>query len=299
MKTFEKTALASCKNKKVVLKCSVMKVNERESNMNNSLFKKTVRIVKKASRIMIGVDFSITEKDSPVNIVTSADTAVQAYLQKHLTAILPGSAFLGEEEPNKKQSCEFLWVVDPIDGTTNFARGISDCAISVALLKNGEAVLGVVYSPRSKELFTAQKGKGARLNGKPISVSKKSFSQSLFCTAFSLYQKEYGNACISLLSDVYGECNDFRRFGACSMELCYLAAGRCDLYFEVRLFPWDYAAGILILREAGGFASALGGSEIPYDSISPIIAANTRENFEHLKEKVSQYIPEITYDTEL
>lgn len=267
--------------------------------MQNSLLKKTVQIAKKASRIMNEVNFSVIEKDSPINIVTSADTAVQAYLQKHLTALLPGSAFLGEEEQHAAGVCEFLWVVDPIDGTTNFARGIADCAISVALLKNGETVLGVVYSPRKRELFTAEKGKGAYLNGKPISVSEKPFSESIFCTAFSLYQKEYGPACVSLLSDVYHECNDFRRFGSCAMELCYLAAGRCDLYFEIRLFPWDYAAGILILREAGGFASALNGADVPYDSISPIIAANTRENFERLTQKVLTHIPEVTYPREL
>ncbi len=264
----------------------------------SGLLKKTVRLVKRASRFMRDENFSVAEKGSATNIVTTADTSIQSYLQKHLIAMLPGSTFFGEEEQRGQERSEFLWIVDPIDGTMNFARGIADCAISVALLQNGEPVLGVVYSLRKKELFTAEKGGGAYLNGRRITVSDKPFSDGLFCTAFSLYQKEHAAPCISLLTDVYHQCNDFRRFGTCALELCYLAAGRCDLYFEIRVYPWDHAAAGLILREAGGFISSLGGEPLSYDLLTPLIAANTRENFDRLVQKVSQHIPEITYQRE-
>ena len=134
--------------------------------------------------------FSVSEKGSASNLVTTADTAVQERLRALLGKILPQAGFLGEESPEYTQG-ELYWVVDPIDGTTNFVRGMRLSVISVALVNNNEEVLGVVYHPYSEELFSAVKGQGAFLNGKRIRVSERDFSHSLFFTAFSVYKKQY------------------------------------------------------------------------------------------------------------
>lgn len=250
--------------------------------------------VRQAAKHMEQV-FTTQEKGSCANIVTSADLAVQAELEQTLCALLPGSALFGEESVGRTASAAYLWVVDPIDGTTNFARGIPECAISVALLVENEAVLGVVYNPARDRMFYAVRGMGAWCNASPIHVSARPFSNGLLCTAMSLYKKEYAPACVSIISEAYLQCNDIRRFGSCALELCYLACGECDLYFEFRVFPWDYAAAALILQEAGGIIRGLHGAALTHDRTTPLIAANTPSNYEHLSSIVSKHIPQVPY----
>ena len=190
----------------------------------NKLRQETQVLVKAASKLMLGV-FTTEEKGSPDNIVTSADLAVQSFLEQELKALLPGSGFFGEEGSS---GCGngYLWVVDPIDGTTNFSRGIPECGISVALLKDDAPVIGVVYNPYRDSMYSAVKGQGAACNGKTIHVSGKTFREGLFCTALSLYRKEFGQRCLEVLREVYAGCSDFRRMGSCALELCYLAEGK-------------------------------------------------------------------------
>lgn len=257
--------------------------------------KRVMRIVKRASRIM-HASYTIEEKDSPSNIVTSADIGVQKFLEKRLCKLLQKSQLLGEEGDKHQSDSEYLWIVDPIDGTTNFARGIGECAISVALLHNEEIVLGVVYNPYQKKMFYAERGKGAWCNGKKIHVSNAGFKQGIFCTAYSLYKKEFADKCERVLAEVYEQCNDFRRFGSCALELCYLAEGKCDLYFEFRVFPWDYAAAHLILEEAGGVIYGQKNQELHFDRTTPIIAANTVENYEKLRSIIEKHIDEYAYE---
>ena len=235
--------------------------------------------------------FSIEEKEGESwNIVTSADVAVQEYLQKELMALLPEAGFYGEEEHEHDFSKPISWIVDPIDGTTNFARGMQQSGISVGLRQGQELVLGVVYNPDLDDMFWATKGNGAYLNGKRLSVSKKDFAHSIFCTAMCLYRKSYAKLCSDVLFEAYNQCADFRRFGVASLEMCYLAAGRVDTFFELRLFPWDFAAAAVILSEAGGVMSTMvwdkGKAEpsgkLILDAPSPMIAANSRENLEKL-----------------
>ena len=121
-------------------------------------------------------------------------------------------------------------------------------------------LMGVVYIPRTGEMFHAEKGKGAYLNGKRIKVSSRSFNNAVMCTALPVYHKEYAEVCSRIILEAFGKCNDIRRFGACAPELCYLAMGRCELYFEYLLSPWDYAAASLIITEAGGIISSIDGS---------------------------------------
>lgn len=254
----------------------------------------TEAIVRQAALLMQGA-FTTTEKNTAVDIVTSADIAIQNFLQARLCALLPGSDFFGEEAPAGTSFGRYLWVVDPIDGTANFSRGIGEYCISVALLENNTPVIGIVYKPQGDILYSAVAGEGAARNGMPIHVSDTPFSGGIFCTAMSLYRKEYAADCIKVIAEAYGQCNDVRRFGSCALELCYLAEGICDLYFEFRVFPWDFAAAALILQEAGGVIRGQNEQPLPYDRTTPVIAANTADNFAKLNSIIQKHIPTFPY----
>ncbi len=254
------------------------------------------KIVRKAARLAQPSQCEIREKDSPINIVTSADLAVQQSLVGDLSRLIPGSGFLCEENHLSVTDREFIWVIDPIDGTMNFSRGIPCFSISVGLLHHGDVVAGVVYAPALHEMYTASLHGGAFLNGRPIRASQKPFSEAIFYVALSLYRKDLSELCLGILRDTYAKCNDFRRSGSCALEMCHLALGRCDLFFEMRVFPWDYAAGSVILSEAGGKATSLGGAILPMDRPSAVIGANTEENHRLLSEIVSSHVPTVPYE---
>lgn len=258
----------------------------------SKLEKKTVRAVKQAACIWNKGTGTVKEKNGAANIVTEADLSVQRFLQNKLGKLLPDAGFLCEEENVADLRKEYLWVIDPIDGTTNFARGLPECAISVALLYKKEPVLGVVFAPRLKLLFTAVKGKGAYCCGKRIHTSQKTFAESLFCTGLCLYQKELSDSCSQIISQVHPKCNDIRRLGSCALELCYLALGRCDLFFEIRTYPWDYAAGLLIIEEAGGVLRGYRGEKLDLREMSMLIGANNPDNYHKLESIISEIITE-------
>ena len=258
------------------------------------MIEQVIELVRKASKLMTD-DIIIEQKGNDSNYVTSADVNVQHYLEEHLPQLLPGSTFLGEEEDEQVVESEYIWVVDPIDGTSNFIRGLGASAISVGLVKDGKPYLGVIYEPYKNEMYYAERGKGAFLNGKPIHVSDRDFKHATMCSAASLYNKDLAKPCFNIIEKVYYESDDFRRFGAAAIELAYLAAGRIELYFEIRLFPWDMAAGQVIIEEAGGVVEYLHEEGLPLDRPAGIIAANSKENFEKLKEIVYGEIPEKLY----
>lgn len=244
--------------------------------------------------------FTVKQKDSFANVVTSHDVEIQAFLCKELACLLPGCGFLCEENDLiQTQGKEYVFVIDPIDGTANYAHGVKESAISVALLQNGKPLVGVVYNPFHDEMFYAEAGKGSYLNGKPIHASQRVFADGLFCTAMSLYQKAYAPLCAEIIMGAYLRCSDIRRFGSCALELCYLAAGRCDLYFEIRVFPWDYAAAFLILSEAGGILKGFRGESLAFDKPTPLIGANTAENYEELQNIVCKKMKEVPYEEKL
>lgn len=280
------------------------------------------KIVRQAAELMMAANFEITHKEGYANIVTSTDVAVQDFLCKHLAELLPGSRFLCEEddideltsrqvdklnasETNNSSTEQYTWIIDPIDGTANFARGIDQCAICVGLGVTNKVnelasnsdypsfggarggfpttiILGLVYIPRTGELFYAEKGKGAYLNGKRIHVSDRPFANGILCTALPVYHKEYAPLCSKIILEAFTLCNDIRRFGACAPELCYLAMGRCEMYFEYLLSPWDFAAASLILTEAGGVITDLNGNAPTCLHPSGIVAANNKENLDRM-----------------
>lgn len=246
-------------------------------------------IVREASCLM-RTDFDVSCKDGLSNIVTSSDLAVQDFLCKRLAEVLPDSGFICEEEYINDSSCEYTWIIDPIDGTANYSRGIDQCAICVALKHNADIVLGVVYIPATDEMFSAVRGGGAYLNDNRISVSSRMFENSILCTALPVYHKEYTNVCSSIIRKAFLNVNDIRRFGACAPELCYLAMGRCELYFEYILSPWDFAAASLVLTEAGGVITDLKGERLTYLCKSGVIAANNAENHRRMADIVCSVI---------
>lgn len=261
----------------------------------SELESKVIKLVKDAAKLAEEKSFDISCKDGPSNIVTTNDIAVQHFLHKKLKELMPESEFLCEEEDMRNSGSEYVWVIDPIDGTMNYSRGIAECAVSVALVRRGKCLLGVVCDILSDNVFSATAEGGAKMNGKSISVSKSNFESGLLCTAMSLYNKEYARVCNEIIYEAYMQCNDVRRFGSCAIELCYLAAGKCDLYFEIRVFPWDYAASYLILKEAGGVLYGFGGQELTFDKPTALIGANNRENYEKLNDIVLKHLNKIPY----
>lgn len=250
-----------------------------------------IHIVKRASEIMLKAKFTISQKEGYSNIVTSSDLEIQNFLCQELELLTPGCGFLCEEgDEQRTQGKDLIWIIDPIDGTANFSRGISDCCISVALKNKGEITHGVVYNPYKNELYQAEKGQGSYLNGNKLSVSDRVFENGLLCTAMSLYNKQYAKVCSDIIYEAYMQCNDVRRFGACALELCYMAAGTCDLYFEYRVLPWDYSAAYLILREAGGVLVGRGGEPLGCDVPTMLIGANNQQNLERLLAIVNKHL---------
>ena len=239
--------------------------------------------------------FSVEEKDSASNLVTSADVALECYLRDRLSEILPEAQFLGEEG-HTIDGASLFFVVDPIDGTANFTRRMNMSAISVGLVRDGEAVLGVVYDPYRKELFYAEKGEGAYLNGAPISVSDRDISHSVIFTAFSLYRREYAPACVRILERVYERCDDFRRIGSAVLELAYLCCGRGELYFEARVYPWDVCAALCILREAGGYYASPHFEHIDFTHPFSVVCANSKSSLELLLSIVREEMPSLYSD---
>ena len=191
-----------------------------------------------------------------VDLVTETDRAVESFLTRELSALLPQSTFLAEETAAENRLGPLTWIVDPLDGTTNFAHGLPAVAVSVALWREGALELGVVHLPKTRETFSAWSGRGAWLNGQAISVSKQSeISQALVATGFPYAKRERIDEIMPLLHNVLTTCRGLRRMGAAAVDLAYTACGRFDVFYELGLKPWDTAAGWLLVQEAGGRVS--------------------------------------------
>ena len=240
---------------------------------------------KEAGNIMLDREgLKVTSKGTRENFATSADYEVERFLRKRLTELLPGSSFVGEED-GKSGDGDYEWIVDPIDGTANYARDLEVSTVSIALRKNKETISGVVYQPYTKEMFYAEKGKGSFINGKKMHVSDRPLENSMFCTSWNAYNKSKAPMCFRISERIFPLCEDIRRFGTAAYELSLLADGKIDIYYEAALQPWDLAAGALIVREAGGVCSSVFGPE-SYDSKGPMIAANSKKSFDIIRDIV-------------
>lgn len=254
-----------------------------------------IQIVRDASVLMKERYTNVEEKGSSSNCVTDADINVQNYLTDKLLALLPDSIVVGEENETFSISDGYTWVIDPIDGTSNFIRDLGLSVISVGLLKKGEPYIGVIYFPYRDEMYYAEQGKGAFLNDEAIHVSDRDFAHSHLCSAMSLYDKTHAKSCFNIIEKVYMESDDLRRLGSAALELAYLAAGKVELYFEIRIFAWDVAAAATIIKEAGGYIEFLFHDKLPIPGPLGVIAANSKENFEKLRDIVYKELPKQPY----
>ncbi len=235
-------------------------------------------IVKEAGEIVLSahdIAAHTHEKSSAADLVTEYDLAVENFLKEKRPPLVPGAIFYGEEEQeNADPATGWAFIVDPIDGTTNFVRGLRQSAVSVALAKDGVIEYGVVLDPYKAELFSARRGGGAFLNGSLIHVSDRPLSQGVFGMGTAIYRREYLAPTMRLTEQLFRRSCDFRRMGAAALDLCNVACGRTELFFEYSLCPWDYAAGSLLVTEAGGVISTLDGQPLAFDRRCSCWASN-------------------------
>ncbi len=230
----------------------------------------------KAGRMLkdsIGQSSEIFYKGT-VDLVTNFDTRAQRMIIDHISSRFPDHDYLAEEGLSQKKGAEFRWIIDPLDGTTNYAHSFPVFTVSIALERNGEVILGLVYDPMREEMFSAVKGEGAFLNKKGIKVSAvDDLNKSLLATGFpyDIRTSEVNN--IAHFNNFLTRAQGIRRCGSAAMDLCYVACGRFDGFWELKLSPWDMAAGALIVQEAGGRISDFRNEEFTIFG-SEILASN-------------------------
>lgn len=240
------------------------------------LIEEIVRAVRKCAQIIVVAkrsDEMVDAKEGHANFVTTYDKQVQEELKKELLAITPDAAFAGEEEESicipKKG---LTYIVDPIDGTTNFIYDYHMSCISVGVLMDYEPYMAVIYNPYLDEMYTAIAGRGAFMNGKSIHVSEGNFSSSLVAFGTAPYYEELKQESFRLAYEVLGRAADVRRSGSAALDFCAVAAGRVAMFFELRLCPWDFAAGALLVTEAGGVVTTVDGQPLDYSKKGSAIA---------------------------
>lgn len=215
---------------------------------------------------------NVTQKGE-ADFVTRADYEISEYLHCRLTETFPDIGFISEEGDTNIDIKKDYWILDPIDGTTNFMHGLQFCAVSLGLYSGGDMMAGVIYIPYTNQLFWAEKGKGAFLNGQPIQCSKKQkLSDCIGILEFNPYFKHDYRAAMDHALKIYRNCQDIRTFGSAAVELAYVACGQADAFFGRYLKPWDFAAGLCLIREAGGVMTDLNG-EVQIDQFNTHMVA--------------------------
>jgi myo-inositol-1(or 4)-monophosphatase len=222
---------------------------------------------------MLGNTHQIIKKGE-IDLVTEADLAAEKAILEVVGQAFPGDAMLAEEAGKQGAKAARTWLIDPLDGTTNYAHGFPFFAVSIALEIENEVVMGVVYNPCMDEFFGAAKGKGAFLNGEALQVSETGrIGESLLATGFPYDVHERPERVMAMLERMLVRAQGIRRLGSASLDLCYVAAGRMDGFWEEDLKPWDTAAGEIIVREAGGKVTTFAGKPYtPY--LDTVLASN-------------------------
>lgn len=239
-----------------------------------------IELLKKVSRKAgdclseyFGTELEIRMKGE-LDLVTQADEAAESLIVSAITTHYPDDEILAEEGGGKTGSSGWKWIIDPLDGTTNFAHGLPHFAVSAALAKDGVLEAGIINDPMKNQLFAATRGKGATLNGVPIRVgSRTRLSESLSATGFSYDRRERMPVLLERVSNLLNHCQGMRRFGSAALDLAYVACGRFDLFIEDGLNAWDVAAGVLLVEEAGGFTCDFSASGTDLDK-GQIVACN-------------------------
>ncbi len=222
-----------------------------------------------------GTSYGISSKAGKQNLVTEYDYASEKCIIGLIQEQFPGHAILAEESGGSPSAGGVLWVIDPLDGTVNFARNIPLFTISIGVVVDRKVISGVVYQPMTEELFVAERGKGAYLNGERLHVSKTdTFEKAILATGFPYNVDENPLHCIDTFANMIKQGIPIRRLGSAALDLSYVAAGRFDAYWEVSLHPWDIAAGTLLVEEAGGRVSHYDGTPHEIFCTGTMLASN-------------------------
>lgn len=230
--------------------------------------------------------FTISHKEGINNLVTEADFAADKAIKKVIKDAFPDHGIVSEESDEKISESDYRWIIDPIDGTVNFANGIPICCVSVGLEYQGNMLMGAVFNPNMNEFYLAEKGKGATLNGHKISVSNKAeVIRSCLVTGFPYNYLDIENGPLEVFQKLIKKGIPVRRLGSAAIDLCWVAAGRFDGFYEHELHAWDSAAGYLIVEEAGGKVTNLAGE--PYSPFQPGIIATNGKIHEELQKIIA------------
>jgi len=233
-------------------------------------------IARAAGEIMLSAENpSVMAKSGHANYCTETDEKIQAFLVEKLGQILPEAAFLGEEDGldvfTEKMGRGYCFVLDPIDGTSNFIYSYRPSVISIGLLKDGEPYMAVVYNPYDDMMFSAVRGQGAYMNGERIISSDAPLSDSLALFGTAPYYTQLQDRTFEIARDLLSLCVDIRRSGTAAWDMCCVAMGRCSLYYELRIQLWDYAAAALIAEEAGCILTDVEGNPLSYRGATSVL----------------------------
>lgn len=226
------------------------------------------------NRASTQIDLLTVESKAPNDFVTEVDRAAEAAIIEVLRDAYPQHGILAEESGSTggAEDSEYQWIIDPLDGTTNFLHGFPQYAVSIALARNGVLEHAVVFDPTRNELFTASKGSGAFLNDRRIRVTRRTkLAESLIGTGFPFREFKHLDAYLAMFRELTQKTAGIRRPGAAALDLAYVASGRLDGFWEMGLQPWDMAAGVLLIQEAGGLVSDLAG-ESAYMQTGNVVA---------------------------
>jgi myo-inositol-1(or 4)-monophosphatase len=222
-------------------------------------------------------ELEIKSKEGSSNFVTKYDSMVQEFLIRRLSGLIPEASFVGEEDNRSASSVAsgYTFIIDPIDGTTNFICNFMASAICVGLALDGIMEIGVVYNPFRDELFKGYRGGGSFLNGKPLQISSDTLESSTLCIDTAPYNPELRDEIFRKIRLLSEHCMDIRDIGSAALSICYVACGRSSGYLSARLCVWDYAAASVILTEAGGAISGEDGQDLNFATHVPVIAGST------------------------
>lgn len=245
----------------------------------SDLNERTLKVIREAGKLFDNKisDKSRIIKKSHANFVTEVDYKIQEFIVGELSKLIPDCNIITEESSNNKFNLEKpTWVLDPLDGTTNFMHDYHHSAISLGLYVDSEAKLGIIYNPTANEMFFAEAGSGAYLNESIIKTSAiDNFEDCLIGFGTTPYDRSKAAETFKIVERIFMECQEIRRSGSAALDLAYVASGRMDGFFEVNLQPWDIAAGLLILKEAGGQATNLKGETLSILHPTGILATNS------------------------
>ena len=262
-------------------------------------YEKIESCIREAGKIVLSANLDnaeIEKKTGDANFCTEYDVRVQNFLIERLSGILPEASFFGEEETNnnvRDLNKEYIFYIDPIDGTTNFMFNYNHSSISVGLAQNGEMIAGFVYNPYVDELYKAFKGKGAFLNNKPIKLDDKSITEGIIAFGCARYNENRIDVLFDIVKELFLKSLSIRSGGSAAIDLSRIAKGANVIYIELKLQPYDYAAASIILEEAGGIITRIGGGKISLSEPCSILAGSKKAHAEVIKiAKEKGYISE-------